>query len=313
MVRRAHRTLGPVLGICWAVYSCAGHSDTTANGGNTGASGGAGGKTGKGGSSGASGLGAHAGSTQGGSSGANDGAAAGDAGAPGSGAGAGGNPTGGIGGSPGGTSDDSVSGAGTGPRGCDSPSAWSSNLVGCAGDYVHRPNDDACVLSPRELDAQAGAGGQAGSGPYCATDADCAARPDGYCLEAFQSHPACVYSCRTDADCANDELCACDSSRNRPSSSASITVGVCVPAACRTDADCAESQLCIAPLEGDCAQDSVGKPKAFHCQSPDDECSGRGDCAAAAGEDDPRFISYEFSCRYAVSSERYVCGSPDGC
>ena len=221
----------------------------------------------------------------------------------------------GDGGSIGGAGDGGTSGVGGTPRGCDSPTTWSSNLVGCDGEYVHRPSADACTPSPREPD---GAGGQAGAGgitsvPYgCATDADCTDAPDGYCITVFQSSPECVYSCRTDADCGENELCACDDSHHRPSSSTPIAIGLCTPAYCRTDADCGAGSLCISALAGACAQDRVGRPDEFHCQSSKDECSGRGDCASQAGAPNEP-ASYFYSCHYDVNVSYYRCGSPSGC
>lgn len=201
-------------------------------------------------------------------------------------------------------------------RGCPSPSEWSSNLVGCEGGYVHRPTASACELSPREGAAGEGSGGATGlpsSDPAgCDTDADCTQAPNGYCIyeAAVGQGVHCVYACRTDADCANNELCACDSSKTSGQNQTPLSLGLCTPATCRTDAECGPGVLCVASLESICAQVRKTTPDSFHCQSPRDECNGAADCEDAGTQGDDYWY-YWYSCRYNES--HFVCTGATGC
>jgi hypothetical protein len=146
----------------------------------------------------------------------------------------------------------------------------------------------ACELSPRQGQSAGGQGGEAGTQvtvpepPACEDDFDCTAAPNGYCVKHFGFlqgiAPFCLYSCTIDADCDAGMLCACipDLLLSVADDSA-VAVGECVAAQCKVDSDCNGGALCVAPTSGDCGPQA---PSDFHCQSPDDECSGPSDCPA---------------------------------
>ncbi len=197
-------------------------------------------------------------------------------------------------------------------RGCASPSAWSSNLVGCEGGYVHRPTASACELSPHEGAGGDGSGGAAGQSSIqneCETDADCSEGPNGYCVAGLdvEGGAHCVYACRTDADCGTNELCACDDTKSSARSQSPLSLGVCTPATCRTDAECGSGTLCVASLESVCSQVPKTTPDSFHCQSPHDECNGATDCETTGTEGE----AYRYSCFY--NETHFVCTSSTGC
>lgn len=74
----------------------------------------------------------------------------------------------------------------------------------------------------------------------CTADADCTERPNGYCAPTIYGGigpqaAVCNYGCLTDDDCGSGFLCECGD-----------PVGQCVAATCRSDADCPGDLLCAA-------------------------------------------------------------------
>jgi hypothetical protein len=306
MVRRATRMLVPMLGISLAIYSCAESAEQPSN------TRGSAGKAAGGAKAGGVGVqgGGEAGDAIGGSGGRGTGATGGVAGKNASGGKAGRTAGAGRNAGSSGSAGGGVSGSGGGAHGCASPSAWSSNLVGCVEGYVHRPTDSACSLSPR--DGSAGEGSTAGAPNHapCETDVDCSAAPDGYCVNAEQtsSGRVCIYACRTDADCGTGELCACDDSWTSVRNQAPIEVGRCIPATCRTDDECGGS-LCVASLESVCFQVRQKTVEEFHCQSGEDECNGAEDCVGQSGAGGVASLS----CHYDGAASRFTCGGVPEC
>jgi hypothetical protein len=110
----------------------------------------------------------------------------------------------------------------------------------------------------------------------CARDDDCG--PGAYCIrEAWDDdvdviyYHFCVTPCQSDADCASDQLCACDY-RLQNATRESAQFGTCVSADCRTDADCEGDALCVDVFKVRRGWDRGSNFSGFHCQTPDDEC-----------------------------------------
>jgi hypothetical protein len=311
--------------------SCAGESmdgDDEAHGGGTSNLGG--GFTGGTRASG----GAHSGgSARGGSAGAGDG------GAPG---GTAGSPTGGT--SVGGAGDGGAGDGGAGAGGedgmtagvCRDPVPWSSGLVACAGNFVHRAAPGECVLPARDetipnLPPDAGLENterdiqnEDCDPPWmtcrlvrddCTRDADCGS---GYCVrttyrmlderssayEFLDILHLCHAPCASDSDCASNELCTCIGVQQN-ATRAPMTVGACVPADCRTDADCGQGSLCISPLMQLSPREPATEVGSFHCQSPGDECHGPDVCPV----DDEYFCDEVAVCSH--DGDHFVCGQTD--
>ena len=132
-------------------------------------------------------------------------------------------------------------------------SGWSR----CDDSLPHRVEAAQCEVPDPPETCEAIGGGEGD----CTTSADCTARPFGACLDnerIDQPGCECVYSCETDADCGDGQICSCLGLRPR-----------CIDAtACETDADCGEG-LCIArSIAGGCG----GVTTTMVCIQPDDEC-----------------------------------------
>jgi hypothetical protein len=83
-------------------------------------------------------------------------------------------------------------------------------------------------------------------------------------VSCMTPHDACL----VDSDCGTTGVCDCESPRcTEPFA---VSGNVCVPSDCHVDSDCA----C-----GFCAGDtSCGGLDAYHCTTPQDECSTDADC-----------------------------------
>jgi hypothetical protein len=274
--------IAAITGAAAAAPACAGKSKSTAAAGEAGE--GTGGSSVTGGSGG-KGAGGNGGAGTGGK-GAGGGAGGSTGGAGTGGSGGGGGvimPGGGVGGAMGGTG--GGSGAGTGgsagrqpdPEGCAAATSHSPTLWSCEGGFVHRPVPGECPIPD---DDGIGAGGQAPAAG-CTIDADCQEKPNGRCvvdnpLPEVATAIYCIYACAGDADCDDGQVCSCESSFVSNGSNTPITIGVCRPGTCGSDGECASDALCIAPVYAFCG---TPRPVEYHCQTPEDECTGPDDCA----------------------------------
>jgi hypothetical protein len=209
---------------------------------------------------------------------------------------------------------------------CDNPYAWSENLESCNGDFVHRPTALGCTPPARD-EAQGGIGGHKGGEDLsdcvdhgvdcsvvdqCTTDADCGA--NAYCIREVYDNDVdriyyhiCHTPCGSDADCADNELCACDYMvKNR--TRARVQLGMCVPAECRTDADCGSESLCVDVFNPDPPWARGSIFEGFHCQSSMDECYSTDRCPTPTPDYDCCPVT---SCKY--EDDRYTCGWQDTC
>lgn len=127
----------------------------------------------------------------------------------------------------------------------------------------------------------------------CQRDEDCTERPHGKCSASSpRGASVCLYGCRADSECADDELCFCEN-----------PIGRCVPARCRTDGDCQGDALCgwYFPSGGGC------RDTAFACQTAEDECANR--LCRPPGQSLPRgYCTLENDRRTCVES--LGCGIP---
>lgn len=302
--------LAALSGVGAGMTACGGQSQRTENDGEAGDPSGAGGRAGSPGTGGhaTGGKGSDAGGAAGsvtiagagfGGSSAGDGVTAGTGAA---GSGGTGVVTGGAGGEP--------------PTGCAAAGPY-GNLVSCESGFAHRPEVESCELPKRiRPSAEGGAAGEFGGagspeGPappvphQCDSDIDCVDQPNGICLQVtYQPSPelvrVCQYPCSTDADCGSEAICTCEGQHYRAFTGEEVVVGVCHGATCKSDADC-NGSLCISPIDAFCG---TPRPSEFHCQSPEDECSGPGDCPAAS------YCSYSFTEFHYVCQGRPACGRP---
>jgi len=116
--------------------------------------------------------------------------------------------------------------------------------------FIHRAVAEACPTpfsdpGPAPLD--------------CASENYCSDVPHGRCLPGNSTAcrgDECFSECKSDSDCASNELCLCDDQINH-----------CVPARCRSDAECGPGLLCITTSQG------LNGLTPFTCQNSDDECT----------------------------------------
>jgi len=188
-----------------------------------------------------------------------------------------------------------------------------TGLERCENGVLHRVTPVTCSSGlPRPLPPAADAGSTADGGgisqvdylygpPHsqpassCTSDADCTARPLGYCARTSSATPAysvdmCHYGCLQDEDCGSGFLCECG-----------VPVGQCVSAGCRSDADCGGDSLCAAWYgESVCGT----AERRYSCQSPEDECNMAADCPS------DYFCSGEGGVRHCQPPSGIVCGRP---
>jgi hypothetical protein len=142
-----------------------------------------------------------------------------------------------------------------------------TGLTTCEEGYRFRGEAVTCDRRGDEV-ASGAAGGQGGAAgeappvqtPMCATACE---GPHAFCnlVCGIPVIATCQIGCVSDDECADTELCLCDSLRG----------GACVPASCRSDADCEAGYHCA--LEDSCCGNGH-----FSCQKAEDECLSRDDC-----------------------------------
>jgi hypothetical protein len=129
-------------------------------------------------------------------------------------------------------------------------------------NLLPRVDGGACTGSPMSVPEEP-----------CAEDADCTARPFGFCSTVPTDHyPACgcSYGCLSDADCGPDELCECGD-----------PVGLCRSATCAVDADCGGGALCASVPLATTNCTFFPAERGYRCQSDLDECLSDAECDAA--------------------------------
>ena len=175
--------------------------------------------------------------------------------------------------------------------GCQAGAGLAAGIAFCARGYLNRAVAAGCELPPHD-------GGELSHVPAqeeCREDAACAERENGYCtFDGFFG--VCTYACVLDSDCQTGEICLCRSYRARRSGEP-IAFGACVAAGCASNDSCESGALCIAPpMTRAC---DTSQSPSFHCQSPDDECSGDSDCTESG------ICSHD--------GERFVCSNAPDC
>ncbi|MEW5852780.1 MAG: hypothetical protein AB2A00_28615 [Myxococcota bacterium] len=129
----------------------------------------------------------------------------------------------------------------------------------------------------------------------CLVGSDCA---DGFCADNPYGCGCYQATCRSDADCAANEVCACDGVGG-------VHPNICIPAECRTDDDC--DGLCLLSL-GALSQSKV----------PSSDCCGftlrlvceRGTSTCRGGED---CLGNGNACAYVEEWDRFECSARATC
>lgn len=144
-----------------------------------------------------------------------------------------------------------------------------SGFVECSDGFRHRVEAVACVVPEAPATCE---------GRVCTTPADCAEGPHGACIDEGGGC-GCVYSCETDADCGDTEICVCAglTHSNRPR---------CVVADCVTTSDCgmglcglSKSTACPASYALACLTEA-SECRTSTCNDADPACA----CAVEQGE-----------------------------
>ncbi|WAS90706.1 ferritin-like domain-containing protein [Nannocystis punicea] len=132
----------------------------------------------------------------------------------------------------------------------------------CDDGMIHRAEARECLMPATPTSCPGTGGGE------CKTNEDCTEQPFGSCQlnsgDIDSADCACVYGCRTDADCDVGEVCRC----------AGAGLGQatrCISAQCTLDADCGGVLCGLSP------DDCVNSPVQA-CQTPQDSCDQQSDC-----------------------------------
>jgi len=132
----------------------------------------------------------------------------------------------------------------------------------CDDGLVHRPMAVGCELPTSvpacDIDMRGGT---------CAESIECLDGPNGFCLDdpSVLEGCGCVYSCATDADCGDNQVCAC--------SGITGDVPRCVSATCKTDADCGEGLCGLSSTSTGCGSQTI----ALACLDQNSDCR-QGSC-----------------------------------
>lgn len=141
---------------------------------------------------------------------------------------------------------------------------------------LHRTGAVECPnLLPRSDGGECAGNDLSASAEPCAEDADCSARPFGFCSTVPTAHyPSCgcSYGCVSDSDCEAGELCECGD-----------PVGLCRPASCFVDADCGSGNLCASAPLATTSCTFFPAPRGYECQAASDQCLSDADCSAQTG------------------------------
>jgi len=206
---------------------------------------------------------------------------------------------------------------------CGASTPLTTNVERCASGNLHRPLATACPTEPR--DDALGFGGSAGIDDCedtlgcrlvrddCTLDTDCG--DDEYCIrstvpssdERVDIEHRCLAACRTDADCAQGQLCACETVQ-RNSTRGRIELGFCRTANCSVDDDCGPGHLCQARqvITSD-RRLSSWREWSFYCQDERDECAVPQDCPPLVRDDE--CSTAVRVCEYSLANERWECAA----
>ncbi|MFV8752785.1 hypothetical protein ACNOYE_19750 [Nannocystaceae bacterium ST9] len=125
-----------------------------------------------------------------------------------------------------------------------------------------------------------------------------ACEPDEQCLDWYGGSGFCFcgHNCTGDADCGNNEICAC---RSGVVGHQLVSRNTCLPADCAGQTDC--PALADEPIPR-CrlGVDLCGSPESVHCRTATDDCTFDEDCANQW-------------CRYDPGDERWSCDEPAIC
>jgi len=127
----------------------------------------------------------------------------------------------------------------------------------------------------------------------CLTDADCTGGSNGRCFHTEWAGPAgtttscgCSYSCASDADCSEDQVCVCAGVAGRSQ---------CTSATCETNDDCPSSECALSVYDDGC-----GVTTSLHCRTALDECRTAEDCPGD---------TFDIQCAVDYDSDRFACVS----
>lgn len=178
------------------------------------------------------------------------------------------------------------------PGTCGATAVARSGFAVCQDGRVHRPAPAACPFQmPDDMVLPTIPAVASGVPGACRRNADCGAKPNGYCAAEGQlGIHTCHYGCTGDSDCGAGALCMCD-----------VPAGRCLPASCRSDQDCPVGRLCTRHLA--LRDHGYG---AFACDSERDECNIDDDCRGDEAKLGQRSCSYEDGVRRCVQGVRLV-------
>jgi hypothetical protein len=153
------------------------------------------------------------------------------------------------------------------------------------GRFLHRPTAMECVAPARDPEDRPPSTVVTDPSARCNHDHDCAA--EEYCIRRYDKdfgdpYHLCTASCVTDADCGPGKICLCGQ-ETHAAAGETITLGQCYDASCASDADCGDNAFCRTPQNDYWCYASA--KLSFSCQVPEDECSSRGECFDAGGDD----------------------------
>jgi hypothetical protein len=132
-----------------------------------------------------------------------------------------------------------------------------SGFVQCDDGFRHRAEAVACVVPD--------------VGPCDSCSSDCSELPLGRCVEnPGEGSCSCVASCETDADCGENQACACLGDVPR-----------CVPATCTTTAECGDG-LCGISGSASCELDSSLACLVASSECRSTICEGGTECVCYA-------------------------------
>ncbi len=161
----------------------------------------------------------------------------------------------------------SVTETGGAPVSCENPtpilqkdSDAPSGFELCENGAIHRLEPVTC-LEPQATGSCQNADG------ICSADSDCADADHGACLDGGFVGCYCHYGCETDADCGENQVCAC--------AGVVSDYATCIPAGCEETASCGDGLCALAVDMGICGEVVA----ALECLDEGAGCVSDSDCA----------------------------------